>query len=345
MALDLPGDGAPRGARVSDLLTGWAGEDPVRRAVAAVIAAVAEAAGPVARRLARGEVPGDPKRAVGVNSAGDKQKALDVATHDFFVAKLIAAGAAAVLSEEEEAVIPGAEAGRVAVAIDPIDGSGSIGIGAPLGTLFGVWPAEGGFLRPGREMLAAGYLSFGHTVDMGFSLGDGVVIATLDPAEGVFRVVVERVVLGSEASMIAHNALNHRHWAPGVRAYVEDIHAGGDGPRGREFNMRWLAAAVGELHRILRQGGMFFYVADSRPGNEGGRLRLIYEAAPIAFLCEQAGGAATDGATPILDLTPERPHEHVPLVFGAKNEVETFGRYAARDAAKPQEGRRWHGSH
>lgn len=334
MTLALPGDGAPSGALVSDLLALWAGDDPTRRAVAAIIAAVAEAAGPVAHRLARGEVPGDPKRVVGVNSAGDRQKALDVATHDFFVAKLIAAGAASVLSEEEEAVIPGAPGGLVAVAIDPIDGSGSIGIGAPLGTLFGVYPGKGEFPRPGREMLAAGYLSFGHTVDMGFSVGDGVVIATLDPAEGVFRIVVERVALRPEASMIAYNALNHRHWAPGVRAYVEDIQAGKDGPRGREFNMRWLAAAVGELHRILRQGGMFFYVADSRPGNEGGRLRLAYEAAPIAFLCEQAGGAATDGAVPILDLTPEHAHAHVPLVFGAKGEVETFGRYAARTAAR-----------
>lgn len=326
---DLPGDGAPRGDAVLDRLAAWAGDDPPRRAVAAVVGAVAEAAAPVAARLARGELPGDPKRTVGVNAAGDRQKALDVTAHDFFIARLIEAGAAAILSEEAEAVITGAEGGLVAVAIDPIDGSGSIGIGAPLGTLFAVYPAEGGFLRPGREMLAAGYLSFGHTVDMGFSTGAGVTIATLDPADGVFRVVADDVRLKPKGAMVAFNALNRRHWAPGVQAYVGDIEAGRDGPRGRDFNMRWLAAAVGELHRILRQGGMFFYVADRR--NAGGRLRLAYEAAPIAYLCEQAGGAATDGTRPILDLVPHEPHAFVPLVFGAKDEVETFGRYVARD--------------
>lgn len=261
-----------------------------------------------------------------MNAAGDRQKALDVATHDFFVARLIAAGAAAVLSEEADEVIAGAPGVRVVVAIDPIDGSQSIGIGAPLGTLFAVWPAGNGFRKPGRAMLAAGYISFGHTVDLGFSVGDGVVVATLDPADGAFRIVEERVVLPPAARVVAYNASNRRLWAPGVRAYVDDLLAGTEGPRGRDFNMRWLAAAVGELHRILRQGGMFFYVADRK--NRGGRLRLLYEAAPIAFLCEQAGGAATDGTTPILDRVPEGLHEYVPLVFGARDEVEIFGSYA-----------------
>lgn len=325
--LSLPGDGAPEGARVAEGLRAWAGADPLRRAVAAVVIAVADAAAPVAHRLARGEVPGDPKRVVGVNSAGDRQKALDVATHEFFVRRLTEAGAREILSEEAEEIVAGDPEGLVSVAIDPIDGSQSIGIGAPLGTLFGVWPAAGGLMRPGREMLAAGYLSFGHTVDLGFSVGEGVVIATLDPDDGTFRIVAEGARLEPEASVIAYNASNHRLWAPGVRAYVDDLLAGAEGPRGRDFNMRWLAAAVGELHRILRQGGMFFYVADRR--NTGGRLRLLYEAAPIAFLCEQAGGAATDGTRAILDLMPDGLHGQVPLVFGARDEVETFNRYAA----------------
>ena len=135
-----------------------------------------------------------------------------------------------------------------------------------------------------------------------------------------------------------------RHWAPGVQAYVADCLAGSDGPRGRDFNMRWLAAAVGDLHRILRQGGLFFYAADRRPGNEAGRLRLLYEAIPIAFLCEQAGGAATDGARPILDRTPTAVHQQVPLIFGSAAEVETFGRYAADGRNEPKERIRWRGS-
>jgi fructose-1,6-bisphosphatase I len=326
-AFVLPGDAPAAGAAVADLLAGWAGGDRERVAVAGVIAAVADAAGPVARRLARGEVPGDPKRIVGVNSAGDRQKALDLASHDYFVARLIEAGVAAILSEEAEEIIPCDPNGRVVVAIDPIDGSQSIGIGAPLGTLFGVWPAAGGLTQTGRAMLAAGYLSFGHTVELGFSVGDGVVIATLDPEDGVFRVVAERVAIAPEAKVVAYNASNQRLWAPGVQAYVADLLAGKEGPRGRDFNMRWLAAAVGDLHRILRQGGMFFYVADRNQTD--GRLRLLYEAAPIAFLCEQAGGAATDGKEAILDRVPKGLHEFVPLVFGARDEVEVFGRYTA----------------
>jgi fructose-1,6-bisphosphatase I len=218
--------------------------------------------------------------------------------------------------------------------MDPIDGSSSIGVGALLGTLFAVLPAKGGtefYRQPGRAILAAGYVSYGHSVDLGFSIGDGVTIATYDPAARVFRVVAEHVSIPAQTSEIAFNASVQRHLAPGARAYVEDCLAGGEGPRGRDFNMRWLAAAVGDLQRILRRGGMFFYAADRRPGYGKGRLRLVYEANPIAFLCEQAGGAATDGTRRILDIVPEALHQHTPLVFGSADEVETFARYAARD--------------
>ena len=330
--LSLPGDRDPIAPSIETFLQDWASEDVTRTAVARVVAAVAEAAVPLAHRLARGELPGDPKASVGVNTGGDTQKALDVAAHDHFVRALTAAGVRAILSEEAEEVVAGADDGSLAVAIDPIDGSGSIGIGAPLGTLFGVYPAGLGFLAPGRAMLAAGYVSFGHSVDFGFSLGDGVVIATFDPVDGRFRIVADAVRLPREASEVAFNASLYRHWLPGVQAYVDDCLAGRDGPRGRDFNMRWLAAAVGELHRILRRGGMFFYAGDRRPGYGKGRLRLVYEANPIAFLCEQAGGAATDGVRPILDIVPETLHQHTPLVFGCAGEVETFAGYAARDA-------------
>ena len=252
--------------------------------MAAIVAAVTAAAAPLAYRLARGELPGDPKRIVGTNTVGDKQKALDVASHDYFVTRLTEAGARSILSEEAEGVIAGDPDGLVAVAIDPIDGSGSIGIGALLGTLFAVFPAvdgsEADFLRPARDVLAGGYLSFGHSVDLAFSVGSGVVIATLDPADGVFRIVVEQARLKPDASVIAYNASNQRFWEPGVQAYVADCLAGKSGPRGRDFNMRWLAAAVGDLHRILRQGGLFFYAADRRPGNEAGRRKAALRGDP-----------------------------------------------------------------
>ena len=330
----LDGDRATTAPTIAEYVQARVGADPLRRATARAVIAIAEAAGPVAFRLAQGELPGNPAHLVGTNTGGDQQKALDVGAHEHFLRALREAGVQAVASEEAEEVAPGAADGLVSVAMDPIDGSSGIGIGALLGTLFAVLPAADGlefYRQPGRKILAAGYVSYGHSVDLGFSIGDGLHIATFDPADRVFRVGIENVRIPERTSEIAFNASVGRHWSPGVRAYVDALMAGRDGERGREFNMRWLAAAVGDLQRILRRGGMFFYAADRRPGYGQGRLRLVYEANPIAFLCEQAGGAATDGSRPILDIVPEALHQNIPLVFGSAGEVATFARYAARD--------------
>jgi len=319
--LRLPNDGPPQGVPLDAYLSDKGG-------AAAIVLALAHALPPLADRLAAGRLHGDPEAVVGVNDSGDKQKALDVAAHDHMLAALRAAGVRKVLSEEAEAVIDLNPEGAFDVAIDPIDGSGSIGIGAPLGMLFSVLPAaEAGFLRPGRATVAAGYASFGHSCDYGFSLGAGVTIATYDRELGGFRIARDQVRLKPDTKSIAYNASNERHWPAGLQAYARDLRAGKDGPRGKDFNMRWLAAAVGELHRILLQGGMFMYPADIRRGYERGRLRLVYEAVPIAFLIEQAGGHATDGAEPILDRQPGALHENTPLFFGAAEEVDTVGRY------------------
>lgn len=319
--LRLPNDGAPTGVPLEERLSGRGG-------AAEIVLAIARAVPPLTLRLAEGRIYGDPTAIVGVNDSGDKQKALDVGAHDHMVAVLGAAGVRQVLSEEAEAVITLNPGGLWDVAIDPIDGSGSIGIGAPLGLLFTVLPAAPeGFLRTGRSILAAGYASFGHSCDFGFSVGDGTHVATLDPAKGRFRLSHENLRLQDVAKTIAYNASNERHWHPGLQAWVRDVRLGKDGPRGRDFNMRWLAAAVGELHRILLLGGCFLYPADRRKGYESGRLRTLYEACPIAFLIEQAGGAATDGINPILDRRPASNHENTPLVFGATDEVATIARY------------------
>lgn len=321
--LKLPNDGPAQGRLLSDVL---AGDGP-----AAIVLAIAEAQPPLAARLAAGRMHGDPEAIVGVNDSGDKQKALDVAAHDHMIDVLRAAGVRLVLSEEAEELIELNPGGDWDVAMDPIDGSGSIGIGAPLGMLFSILPAAPeGFLRDGRAVVAAGYASFGHSVDFGWSLGDGVHVATWDAEAGAFRVTRENVLLKPTASTIAYNASNERHWAPGLQAWVADLRAGKDGPRGRDFNMRWLAAAVGELHRILLKGGAFLYPADRRPGYENGRLRLIYECVPIAFLVEQAGGLASDGQEPIRYRKPIALHDMTPLIFGAKDEVETILDYLAR---------------
>ena len=318
--LRLPNDGAPTGAPLEDYLP--------KDGAAAIVLAIAGAVPPLAARLAEGRIYGDPTAIVGMNDSGDRQKALDVGAHDHMIAALRAAGVRQVLSEEAEAVITLNPGAAFDVAIDPIDGSGSIGIGAPLGLLFTVLPAAPeGFIRTGRAVVAAGYASFGHSCDFGFSIGEGTHIATLDPSQGSFRLTHENLRLPENAKTIAFNASNERHWHPGLQAWARDLRAGKDGPRGRDFNMRWLAAAVGELHRILLQGGCFLYPSDRRKGYENGRLRTLYEAAPIAFLIEQAGGAATDGLTPILNRLPQSLHENTPLVFGAKDEVATISRY------------------
>jgi len=311
-------------------LSGWAGTDERRTALAAIMAALAEGSIPVAGRLAQGHLTGDPTAVLGTNNSGDKQKALDMAAHEHFIALFRGLSVARVLSEEADDVTVLDPGGLFDIAMDPIDGSGSIGIGAPLGALFAIFPAGKTFLRPGREMIAAAYVSFGHSVDFGFSTGTGVSTATLDPATGTFHVDTPEVRLTDDASTIAFNASNRKRWAPGLQTYVLDLLDGEDGPRERDFNMRWIAAAVGDLHRILRRGGLFMYPGDSRPGYENGFLRLAYEAFPIAFLIEQAGGAATDGSRAILDLTPAHLHDRVPLVFGNKNEVGVVADYLAR---------------
>lgn len=321
--LRLPNDGAPTGTPLDSYL-------PAEGA-AGIVRAIARAVPPLAARLAEGRIYGDPTAIVGVNDSGDRQKALDMGAHDHMLAALRAAGVCRVLSEEAEAVITLNPGAAFDVAIDPIDGSGSIGIGAPLGLLFTVLPAAPeGFLRTGRAVVAAGYASFGHSCDFGFSTGNGTHIATLDPAQSRFRITHEDLRLPDQAKTIAYNASNERHWHPGLQAWARDLRLGRDGPRGRDFNMRWLAAAVGELHRILLLGGCFIYPADRRKGYENGRLRTVYEACPVAFLIEQAGGAATDGLHPILDRLPAARHENTPLVFGCKDEVATIARYLSR---------------
>ena len=318
----LPGD-TPGGTPLDTWLDARAAT-PEMADLVAIFRRLAGAVPALATRLAMGRVAGDPARITGTNTAGDAQKVLDLAAHHHFLDALEGTSVAAVLSEEVHEIVPRDPAARYALAMDPVDGSASIGLGLPLGALFVVFPAADGgteFRLPGRRAVAAAYVSFGHSTDLGISFGDGVCLSTLDPRDGRFHVTDPDLRLSPHADMIALNASNERHWPPGLQAYAAELRAGREGPRGRDANMRWLAAAVGELHRILLTGGAFLYPGDGRPGYSHGRLRLMYEAVPIAFLVEAAGGAATDGRTPILDIVPDDPHRNVPLFFGARDEI------------------------
>ncbi len=267
----------------------------------------------------------------GVNSDGDGQKALDVMADEMFFDALKATAVRHYASEERDTVETANPDGTLALAIDPLDGSSNIGVNVSIGTIFSIFPAAGAgedsFLRPARGQVAAGYIIYGPQCAFVASWGGGVHVFVLDPSTRRFRLVRSDLRIAPESSEFAINASNYRHWPVPVRAYIDDCVAGAEGPRGRNFNMRWIASLVAETHRIFMRGGIFLYPADDRAGYEAGRLRHVYECAPIAYLVEKAGGGATDGTEPILDRTPASLHARTPFVFGSAGKVARVTAY------------------
>ncbi|MDJ0821973.1 MAG: class 1 fructose-bisphosphatase [Paracoccaceae bacterium] len=285
----------------------------------------------LARRIARGGIDENLGGAAGTNTDGDAQKALDVIADEAFMQALAGGNVRHYASEEQDVVVTLNPEGRFAVAIDPLDGSSNIDTNVSIGTIFGIYPAEAApeasFLRPGRDLLAAGYAIFGPQCALMVTLGDGVLKYVLDPETETFRLIGRIDDVPVDANEYAINASNYRHWSAPIRAYVDDRVAGCEGPTGMDFNMRWIASLVAETHRILTRGGIFLYPADDRQGYAHGRLRYVYECAPIAFLVEQAGGSATDGEARILDTVPTELHERVPFIFGSANKVARVATY------------------
>ena len=255
-----------------------------------------------------------------VNADGDVQKALDVLADEIILEAVRGAGAAAYMSEERDDAIPLAPGGRVVVASDPLDGSSNIGVNVSIGTIFSILPAGRGGLLSGCEQLAAGFFVYGPQTTLLLTLGRGVA-SFLMREDGGFTLIEDGVAIPEQTAEFAINSGNQRHWHPPVQRYVADCVAGADGPRGRNFGLRWVGSLVADAWRIFSRGGVFLYPADSRDGYGEGRLRLVYEAAPMAFLAEQAGGLASDGVRDILDIVPATVHQRVPLVFGSADEV------------------------
>jgi fructose-1,6-bisphosphatase I len=187
--------------------------------------------------------------------------------------------------------------------------------------------ATASFFRPGAEQIAAGYIVYGPHTALMFTLGEGVAHFVLDPESGEFRLIAHGLRIEPSTREYAINASNYRHWTPPIRTFMDDCVAGLGGPRGKDFNMRWVASLVAETHRIFVRGGVFLYPGDLRPGYEHGRLRLLYEANPIAMLVEQAGGRAIDGYSRILDRTASALHQRTPLIFGSSDKVARISSY------------------
>ena len=273
------------------------------------------------------------------NVQGEVQKKLDIIANDVLIeANEWGGHLAAMASEEMDSiyVVPNRyPQGEYLLLFDPLDGSSNIDINASIGTIFSVLKKpEGGtgvdesdFLQAGNKQVAAGYCIFGPQTTLVLTVGDGVAMFTLDREQGSFVLIQENVRIPEDTKEFAINMSNMRHWDAPVKRYIDELLAGKDGPRGKDFNMRWVAAMVADVHRILCRGGVFLYPWDKREPDKAGKLRLMYEANPMSWLIEQAGGASTNGKQRIMDLQPSKLHERVSVILGAKNEVELLTAY------------------
>lgn len=311
-----------------------AAQGRVQRELAPVISALDTAGQNLSRLIARGYRAGGLADCVKAdNGAGDAQKKLDIIAHQIVLDALREAPIAWLASEESEASVPIKPGAPFSIAIDPLDGSSNIETNAPIGTIFSILPsspdgaADKTFLQAGSAQTAAGFFVYGPQCALFLTFGCGTDVFALDPDAGTFFLNASGVCIASDTQEFAINSSNARHWNPNVRSYIADCVSGLEGPRGKDFNMRWIASLVAEAQRILVRGGVYLYPRDRRRGYENGRLRLIYEANPISFLIEQAGGSATDGVGRILDIRPAHLHQRTPFVFGSSREVERVARY------------------
>ena len=272
------------------------------------------------------------------NVQGEMQKKLDIIANEVLIeANEWGGHLAAMASEEMEAiyVVPNRyPQGEYLLLFDPLDGSSNIDVNVSIGTIFsvllkpeGAGVSEQDFLQAGTQQVAAGYCVYGPQTTLVLTVGDGVAMFTLDRERGSFVLTSEHVQIPKDTKEFAINMSNMRHWDTPVKRYIDECLQGVEGPREKDFNMRWIASMVADVHRILTRGGVFMYPWDKREPEKPGKLRLLYEANPMSWLIEQAGGAATNGQQRILDINPGKLHERVSVFLGAKNEVERVTRY------------------
>ena len=303
-----------------------------------LIETIARACKAISTRVNKGPLGGGHGSAGTENVQGEIQKNLDVLSNEILLeANEWGGNLAALASEEMEDVKPTPThypRGEYLLLFDPLDGSSNIDVNISVGTIFSVWrcpkgvePDEKVFMQPGRNQVAAGFAVYGPTTQLVITVGDGAHGFTLDRETYTFVLTQERIRISEDTAEFAINTSNMRRWEAPVKRYIDECLAGKDGPRGKDFNMRWVASMVADVYRVLSRGGIFMYPRDSK--NKDGRLRLMYEANPMAFIVEQAGGASTDGKTRILDIQPTRLHQRIAVILGSKNEVERVTSYHA----------------
>jgi fructose-1,6-bisphosphatase I len=270
------------------------------------------------------------------NVQGEVQKKLDVLSNDLLIEACAKARSLAAMASEElddiHPVRPISPDSPYLLLFDPLDGSSNIDVNVSIGTIFSILPAqeaaaareatEKDFLQPGRRQAAAGYVVYGPQTALVLTVGEGVAMFTLSPASGEWVQTSEEIRLPRETKEYSINASNARHWAKPVQQYIEECLAGAQGPKGKNFNMRWVASMVADVHRIMMRGGVFLYPWDRREPDRAGKLRLLYEANPMSMLVEQAGGAAFDGHGPILDAEVSSLHQRISVMLGSAAEVE-----------------------
>ena len=299
-----------------------------------LIEVVARAVKAISVNISKGALAGVLGEAGTDNVQGEAQKKLDVIANEILLqANEWGGHLAAMASEEVDTVhqIPfDYPKGGFLLLFDPLDGSSNIDVNISVGTIFSVLrnppdstePTEDDFLQPGREQVAAGYAVYGPSTQFVLTVGKGVHGFTLDREMGSFIYTQPFMTIPADTQEFAINASNARYWEPPVKRYVDEMTLGESGPLGKEYNMRWVASMVADVHRVLTRGGIFMYPLDEKCRDKGGKLRLMYEANPMAMLVEQAGGAASTGREPILDVQPSQLHQRVPVILGSRNEVE-----------------------
>ena len=311
-----------------------------------LIEVVARACKTISMAVGKGALGGVLGDAGTGNVQGEAQKKLDVLSNDILLEANAWGGHLAGLASEEmdhSQPIPDAfQRGNYLLLFDPLDGSSNIDVNISVGTIFSVLrcpddvttPGDEHFLQPGTAQVCAGYTTYGPSTMLVLTVGHGTHAFTLDREIGSFMMTSRDIAIPAETREFAVNMSNQRHWEPPMQAWVADMLAGKDGPRGKDFNMRWVASMVADVHRILTRGGVFSYPIDAKCRDKGGKLRLMYEANPMAFIVEQAGGAASTGRQRMLEVVPRKLHQRVPVFLGSRDEVARAVEYHATHDAR-----------